>query len=92
MTVPVSRVVVVKHAVPLAFRGTVVFSPPGPVKVMVPVGVPLPGATAVTVAQTVTVWPHTEGVGSTVTDTVLDAWLTVTGAVPVDEEKHPSPL
>ncbi|MGW6977758.1 hypothetical protein [Streptomyces sp. NPDC054952] len=43
-------------------------------------------------AQTVTVSPHTDGLGSTVTDTELDAWLTVTGAVPVDEEKHPSPL
>ncbi|GAA3079523.1 hypothetical protein GCM10020254_24710 [Streptomyces goshikiensis] len=92
MIVPVSSVVVVKQAVPLASRVTVSLSPPAPVKVTVPVGVPLPGATAVTVAHTVTVWPHTEGVGSTVTDTVLAAWLTVTGAVPVDEEKHPSPL
>ncbi|GAA3079515.1 hypothetical protein GCM10020254_24700 [Streptomyces goshikiensis] len=91
MTVPVSRVVVVTQAVPLAFSGTVVFSP-APVKVMVPVGVPLPGATAVTVAHTVTVWPHTEGSGSTVTDTVLDAWLTVTSSEPVDGRKQVSPL
>ncbi|GAA3079486.1 hypothetical protein EES37_25940 [Streptomyces sp. ADI91-18] len=92
MIVPVSSVVVVTHAVPLAFRGTVVFSPPGPVKVMVPVGVPLPGATAVTVAHTVTVSPHTDGLGSAVTVTELAAGLTATSAVPVDEEKHPSPL
>ncbi|GAA3079530.1 hypothetical protein GCM10020254_24720 [Streptomyces goshikiensis] len=90
--VPPVRVLVVRHAVPLASSVSVTFSPPGPVKVTVPVGVPPPGATAVTVAQTVTASPHTEGLGLTVTDTVLAAWLTVTGAVPVDEEKHPSPL
>ncbi|GAA3079543.1 hypothetical protein GCM10020254_24740 [Streptomyces goshikiensis] len=91
MTVPLVRVLVVTHAVPLALRGTVVLSP-APVKVMVPVGVPLPGAMAVTVAQTVTVWPHTEGLGLTETVVVLAAWLTVAGAVPVDEERHALPL
>ncbi|GAA3079546.1 hypothetical protein GCM10020254_24750 [Streptomyces goshikiensis] len=53
---------------------------------------PLPGAMAVTVAQTVTVWPHTEGLGLTETVVVLAAWLTVAGAVPVDEERHALPL
>ncbi|GAA3079471.1 hypothetical protein GCM10020254_24640 [Streptomyces goshikiensis] len=53
---------------------------------------PLPGATAVAVAHTVTLSPHTEGSGSTETVVVLAAWLTVTSKVSVDEEKHPSPL
>ncbi|GAA3079462.1 hypothetical protein EES37_25955 [Streptomyces sp. ADI91-18] len=91
MIVPVSRVVVVKHAAPLAFSGTVVLSP-APVKVMVPVGVPLPGSTAVALAHTVTVSPHTEGSGSTDTVVMLAAWLTVTSTVPVEPVKHVSPL
>ncbi|MFD9419687.1 hypothetical protein ACFWC9_33985 [Streptomyces goshikiensis] len=77
---------------PLASSGTVSLSPPGPVKVTVPVGVPLPGATAVTSAHRVTVWPHTEGLGFTERVVVLAAWLTVTGAVPVDGRKQESPL
>ncbi|GAA3079493.1 hypothetical protein GCM10020254_24670 [Streptomyces goshikiensis] len=91
MIVPLVRLLVVTHAVPLMSRVTVSLSP-APVKVMVPVGVPLPGAMAVTVAQTVTVWPHTEGSGSTVTDTVLDAWLTVASSEPVDGRKQVFPL
>ncbi|GAA3079500.1 hypothetical protein GCM10020254_24680 [Streptomyces goshikiensis] len=89
---PPVRLLVVRHAVPLASSVSVTFSPPGPVKVTVPVGVPLPGATAVTVAHTVTASPHTEGSGSTVTDTVLDAWLTVASSEPVDGRKQVLPL
>ena len=55
--------VVVRQAWPEASRVTVWLSPPGPVKVTVPVGVPVPGGLVVTVAQTVTDWPHTDGFG-----------------------------
>ena len=54
---------VVRQAWPEALSVTVWLSPPGPVKVTVPVGVPDPGALVVTVAQTVTDWPHTDGFG-----------------------------
>ena len=59
---------VVRQAWPEALSATVWLSPPGPVKVTVPVGVPDPGALVVTVAQTVTDWPHTDGFGVAVTD------------------------
>jgi hypothetical protein len=63
------------------------------VNVTVPVGVPEPGAFAVTVAQTVTDCPHTDGFGVTDTEVVVDASFTVTDAVPVDPVKHAlSPL
>jgi hypothetical protein len=45
--------------------------------VTVPVGVPEPGATALTVAVKVTDWPNTEGFTDEVTVVELDAWLTV---------------
>ncbi len=92
LTVPVSSVVVVTQAVPSVARGTVSSSPPGAVKVTEPVGVPLPGATAVTVAHTVTVSPHTDGFGSTTTDTVLVAGLTPTSVISVEVVKQLSPL
>ena len=44
--------------------------------VTVPVGVPLPGATAVTVAVNVTDCVKTEGFTDDVTTTVLPSWLT----------------
>ena len=43
----------------------------------VPVGVPAPGATAVTVALNVTAWPNTEGLAEELTAVELLAWLTV---------------
>ena len=43
----------------------------------VPVGVPAPGATAVTVAVNVTAWPNTEGLAEEVTAVVVSALLTV---------------
>ena len=46
------------------------------VKVTLPVGVPAPGATAVTVAVKVTTWPETDGLAVEVTVVVLEALLT----------------
>jgi hypothetical protein len=46
-------------------------------KVTVPVGVPAPGATALTVAVKVTDWPNTDGFTDEVTVVELDALLTV---------------
>ncbi len=90
--VPVASDVLVKQAWPAPLRVTVWLSPPGPVKVTVPVGVPEPGAVVVTVAQTVTDWPHTDGFGVAVTAVVVDARLTVTARVPVEVLWQASPL
>jgi hypothetical protein len=46
-------------------------------KVTVPVGVPVPGAIALTVAVNVTVWPNTDGFADEVTVVELESWLTV---------------
>ena len=46
---------------------------PPSLKVTLPVGVPLPGAAAVTVAVKVTDWPKTEGFADDVTAVVLPA-------------------
>src|ERR1043166_7754668 len=62
-------------------------------KVTVPVGVPAPGETALTVAVKVTDWPNTEGFCDEATATALVALLTV--CVKVAERfvlKLPSPL
>ncbi len=62
-------------------------------KVTVPVGVPEPGASVVTVAHTVTDSPHTDGSGDAVTAVVVvAAAFTVTVAVPVDGLKQAAPL
>ncbi|WP_327393784.1 hypothetical protein OG533_35635 [Streptomyces sp. NBC_01186] len=59
----------------------------------VPVGVPDPGGTTLTSAQTVTDCPHTDGSGVTETAVVVDAGFTVTDAVPDEPAKQgPSPL
>ena len=42
----------------------------------VPVGVPAPGATALTVAVKLTDWPKTEGLTEAATIVVVLAWLT----------------
>ncbi|MFF2189450.1 hypothetical protein [Streptomyces sp. NPDC058155] len=60
--------------------------------VTVPVGVPEPGASVVTVAHTVTNCPHTDGFGVAVTVVLVAAALTVTVTVPVEPEKHGAPL
>ena len=41
-----------------------------------PVGVPLPGAAADTVAVKVTAWPNTEGFVAETSEVVVAAWLT----------------
>jgi hypothetical protein len=46
-------------------------------KVTVPVGVPAPGALAVTVAVNVTAWPNTEGLAEAVTIVLVPSALTV---------------
>ena len=46
-------------------------------KVTVPVGVPAPGAFAVTVAVNVTLWPNTEGLVADETLVVVSSWFTV---------------
>ena len=43
----------------------------------VPLGVPVPGAVALTVAVNVTDWPNTEGLVEELTDVVVLAGLTV---------------
>ena len=48
-------------------------------KLTVPVGVPAPGLTAATVAVNVTVWPTMGEAGDAVTETLVEAMLTVTG-------------
>ncbi len=90
--VPVASDVVVMQAWPAPLRVAVWLSPPGPVKVTVPVGVPEPGAVVVTVAQTVTDWPHTDGFGVAVTSVVVAAGFTVTAVVPAEDAAQPSPL
>jgi hypothetical protein len=58
----------------------------------VPVGVPAPGATGVTVALSVTGAPNTEGSGEVVTVVVVITWLTVWVVLPVEGRKPSSPL
>jgi hypothetical protein len=64
-------------------------------KFTVPVGVPVPGATAATVAVKVTVWPNNDGLAAEVRVVVVDAGLTTWGeakSLPVDAWKLVSPL
>ena len=61
-------------------------------KVTVPVGVPLLGATALTVAVNVTDWPKTEGFCEEVSVVVVLAWFTACeSAADVLVVKFPSP-
>jgi hypothetical protein len=57
--------------------------PPSTTNCTVPVRVPDPGATAVTVAVKVTDSPTTDGLADKVTVVVVEAWFTVCGT-PVD--------
>jgi hypothetical protein len=61
-------------------------------KVTVPVGVPEPGALAVTVAVKVTDWPKTEGLGEALTAVLLPSLLTVSLVLPELVAKLLSPL
>src|SRR2546427_3472944 len=60
---------------PLSVPGPSVVAPS--LKVTVPVGVPAPGETALTVAVRVTDWPNTEELVEEATVVVELAWLTV---------------
>ena len=62
-------------------------------KTTLPVGVPAPGATALTVAVKVTDWPNTDGLAEEARATALLAWLTVwVTTAEVLVLKLPSPL
>jgi len=91
VTVPVVNVVVVMHPVP-ATNTTVELPPPGSVNVTVPVGIPEPGGSMATVAQTSTDSPATDGFGVAVTIVVVDAWFTVTEMVAADDVEFEFPL
>ena len=64
-------------ATPLAFRLTAEpkFTP-SILNWTLPLGVPVPGDTAVTVAVNVTDWPKTEGLDEDATLVLVDAWFT----------------
>src|SRR6266567_1290433 len=66
---------------------------PSTLNCTVPVGVPAPGATALTVFVKITAWPNTEGLVEEASDDVASAWFTV--CVRTEEVlvlKLPSPL
>ena len=73
---PAARVEVVNVAVPLVRVAVPRLAAPSR-KVTVPVGVPAPGATALTVAVKVTDWPNVDGLVEEATVVVELAWLTV---------------
>ena len=62
-------------------------------KVTVPLGAPAPGATTLTDAVNVTVWPNTDGFGEELSEvtvlSLLTTWLTTVEVLAV---KLPSPL
>ena len=90
---PTERLEVVNVACPEAMA-TVLASVTAPsLKITVPVGVPAPGETALTVAVNVTIWPNTEGEDD-VTVVALEAWPTTWGeaeSVPLEIRKWVSP-
>jgi hypothetical protein len=61
-------------------------------KVTLPVGVPEPGAFAVTAAVKVTDWPDTDVAGAALRAVVVLSWLTVSLALPELVPKALSPL
>ena len=77
---PVAAKLVVNVAVPPVPTATVPRTALPSLKVMVPVGVPPPGATAATLAVKVTAWPVTAGLTDDPRATVVAARLTVTAA------------
>src|SRR5215831_9786716 len=73
---PAGRALVASVALPPLRLLEPIEEPPS-LNVTVPVGVPAPGATALTVAVNVTVWPNTDGLADEVTVVVEPSWLTV---------------
>ena len=91
--VPVPRVDVVNEACPVASSVTVASFLWPSLNVIVPDGMPPPGAFALTVAVKVTDWPFTAGFREEVRDVVLLSLLTVWfSAVEVLVLKFPLPL
>src|SRR5580693_6307406 len=81
---PTARVDMVKVATPLPFRVPVPSDELPFLKVTVPVGTPLPGAAAVTVAVNLIDWLYTEGLTDELTAVlVLDVFTTCGGAFPL---------
>src|SRR5437868_712334 len=74
---PTARAEVENIAVPVADRVTVASVMLPSRKLTVPVGVPAPGAPALTVAVKVTAWPNTTALAEEVTVVVVAAWLIV---------------
>ena len=87
---PVARAVVANVAMPPLNVPVPIGLPPSR-NVTDPVGVPVPGATAVTVAVNVTDWPKTEGFSDEVTAVAVLALLTTCG-FPVSEPVLPLKL
>ena len=87
MWLPPARAEVVNVATPPANVPEPIALPPSR-KVTDPVGVPVPGGTAVTVAVNVTGWPTTEGFTDAVTVVAVLALLP-TGGFPVIEPVLP---
>ena len=72
-----ARVVVTYVATRLALSAAVTLVTPSNVNVIVPVGVPAPGALAVTIAVKVTLWPNTDGFGAELMLVSVFALLTI---------------
>jgi hypothetical protein len=91
--VPMGMSSVVTDTVPDAPSGAVnVGPPPLTVNVTVPVGVPDPGATAATVAVSVTGSPKTDDDGDVVTEVVVAAWFTFWKMDAEEGSRFASPL
>ena len=68
---------VVRVATPLAFKVALPSCDVPSMKVTVPVGIPAPGLTALTVAVKVTNWPTAEELADDESVVVVLAWLTI---------------
>src|SRR2546422_81859 len=74
---PTSNAAVASVATPEPLTVTFVRGEPSTLKVIVPVRVPAPGATGLTVAVNVTDWPNTVGFSDDATVVTVSARLTV---------------
>src|SRR5438132_13908929 len=87
---PTLSALVVQPAWPLALSATLLQIVVAPsVKLTVPpVGVAVPGATGLTVAVKVTLWPNTEGLPLVTTLVVVPSWFTVWATEPFDRSEE----